>query len=561
MLPFITSSVSLMPEREEDGRTDSATGPVLRTQHPAERFVVLSDSPYHSSLNAAGAEVSSVARSLIPDPPVMTTAVATTIVANTYSVLVPRAGHEPVYASIFTDSTSAGTVGPDIAGPSQPLGTELSTDTFFVSQDMNSETLHQIYVPKWNVVNESALDDPDMCRSLLLAEFNVGAARQTCLSVEVRMRLEHELRGRKKFEGKCAMLADLLKGKDAEIASLKAQLSLKEAEAAEAIRLCGQVASVEAAEATRVKELNALKERNSSIEEEKNGLERTVAALESADAAKVTELASLTAQTAKLTQELSELGLSCDELSIKASSLEVERDRLVGQVSMLEAGRRWILSRGMKLVVMKCLQSSDYLADLGEAIGRAVDKANYVSVINALRAMNFPRLAQLESQRDASMVDNVGLLRLEGSAAKTPEVNQLQPSPEKLMLPIHHPEDQVVIGETSLSFSLDVVHDRVKRIRGDAASRRLSLSDALVPLIEPLSAENLVGEASTSRFPVTATTTTFSTTFIQTNSVPPISVAGYEVLDVGLSTEVPSPPKIVFGKEELETTPEHTTVD
>nr|GEX74517.1 hypothetical protein [Tanacetum cinerariifolium] len=189
----------------------------------------------------------------------------------------------------------------------------------------------------------------------------------------------------------------------------------------------------------------------------------------------------------------------------------------------------------MKLVVMKYLQSSDYLATLGEAIGRAIDKgmhdrlavgidhkkagrgrvnvaaynpstkASYVSAISAIRAVNFPLLAKLESQRDASMVDIMGLLRLEGPAAETPEADQLQPSPEQLMLPIHRLEDQVVIEETSLSFSLDVIHALVKRIRGYAASRHLSLSDAMVLLIEPLSAKNLVSEASTSMVLVTAT--------------------------------------------------------
>ncbi|GJZ30748.1 hypothetical protein Tco_0575795, partial [Tanacetum coccineum] len=71
-----------------------------------------------------------------------------------------------------------------------------------------------------------------------------------------------------------------------------------------------------------------------------------------------------------------------------------------------------------------------------------------------------------------------------------------------------------------------------------------------------LSAEILVGEASTSRVLVMATTTALSITFIQTSSIPPISVADYDVLES--STEVPSPLKIVFEKGELETTPEHT---
>ncbi|GKA37172.1 hypothetical protein Tco_0723737 [Tanacetum coccineum] len=127
------------------------------------------------------------------------------------------------------------------------------------------------------------------------------------------------------------------------------------------------------------------------------------------------------------------------------------------------------------------------------------------------------------------------------------------------MLPIHRLEDLVVIGETSLSFSLDLAHARVQRIRGDIAYRRLSLSNALVPLIEPLSSENLVGEASTSRVPEVVTTTALSTTFIQASSVPPILVADDGVLAYEQPTEVPSPSKIMFEKEELETTMNHST--
>ncbi|GKD02638.1 hypothetical protein Tco_1177612 [Tanacetum coccineum] len=107
--------------------------------------------------NDANAEVSSVVRSLVPDPPIMTSAIATMVVAAASSVPVHMAGNEPVHASIFADFTSAGTVRPDIAGPSQPASTKLSADTFYVYQDMDSKTLRQIYVPKWNMVNESVL--------------------------------------------------------------------------------------------------------------------------------------------------------------------------------------------------------------------------------------------------------------------------------------------------------------------------------------------------------------------------------------------------------------------
>nr|GEV26710.1 hypothetical protein [Tanacetum cinerariifolium] len=77
----------------------------------------------------------------------------------------------------------------------------------------------------------------------------------------------------------------------------------------------------------------------------------------------------------------------------------------------------------------------------------------------------------------------------------------------------------------------------------------------MLPLIEPLSAKNLVGEANTSGVPaVVAATTALSTTFIQASSIPLVPVLAY---DVEPHVEVPSSSIIVFEKEKLETTPDH----
>ncbi|GJT69962.1 hypothetical protein Tco_1029248 [Tanacetum coccineum] len=75
-LPFITSSVTASPLEEGGDRTDSVTGPSLRTIGPSVRFVVLSDSSHHSGTNSAGPEVDSLARS---DAPLMTEATTVTI--------------------------------------------------------------------------------------------------------------------------------------------------------------------------------------------------------------------------------------------------------------------------------------------------------------------------------------------------------------------------------------------------------------------------------------------------------------------------------------------------
>nr|GEZ49548.1 hypothetical protein [Tanacetum cinerariifolium] len=255
------------------------------------------------------------------------------------------------------------------------------------------------------------------------------------------------------------------------------------------------------------------------------------------------------------------LQLSCDDLSVKDSTLKCEKDKLSNQVSVLEADcsglhnevlgyklfkerieEMWILSRGVKLAVVKCLHSLEYMAALGKVRGRAIDKGmqddllagiehekaerspnaifaynpsvkdNYVAAINALRTVDFPLLAQLKSLRDSSMMDVIDLFCLEGPAAK--------------------------------ASGTKVAHNRVQRLKGDASSHRLSLKDVIVLLVEPLSTKGLVGEASTSE--VLATTTALSTTFSQVYPVPPTP-----------SIDAPVFPKIVFKHEELDTMPEH----
>ncbi|GKD32035.1 hypothetical protein Tco_1242813 [Tanacetum coccineum] len=166
--------------------------------------------------------------------------------------------------------------------------------------------------------------------------------------------------------------------------------------------------------------------------------------------------------------------------------------------------------------------------------------ADYVVAVSALHDVDFSLLTLLASQKDASIVNIIDSIRLEGYATETSEASKLQPSHEQLMLLIHRPKDNV-------------------RIRGDAEARRLSLSNAMVPLIEPLSSENSPGEASTSEVLVTADAlTTLSTTFAQSVlvSVPPLSVADYKVVHAGPQIEIPSFGRIVFEKEELETSPE-----
>ncbi|GJU05963.1 hypothetical protein Tco_1122393 [Tanacetum coccineum] len=572
--PLIVASQAPIPDARP---VDSVSGLNLRTRPPHVRYVVSSDSSYHSD---SYSEATSFARSLVADAPVVTVAVTTTADADVAAG--SKVGDTPKDFEDIRDSASAG-------------------------GSLDTETMHRVYIPRWKVTNDSMLDDPYTCRDLmdllalpalfaqlramdydqLYSEFNVGVAWQVCLGAEMRMRAGHTLEKKGKLEDKYAEQTTLLSEKDAEIAHLKSLLSLKESEAAEAISLRSQLSVVEAIDAAKSTDLRDLMEKNFALEGERNILPEKVATLESVTTSKEDELVSLSSQVAKLTADLSGLQLSRDELNSKVDSLESERDCLASQKNSLEsafelfkekvekmqdeqmgvlservaaidsdlmemvlymdvefyprclttiARRRWILSRRLKLVLAKCFSSPEYLSAIGD----------YVDAINGLQGVSFSLLAQLEAHKDSSMAGVIDLLCLEGPAAKTSEASQLQPLPDQLMIPIHRLEDQVIIGETSLAFSLEVAHNRVQRVRGDASARRLSLTDFILLLVEPLSARNLTGKASSSVDFTTTVTTALSTTFAQTNLAPMV-----------LSTEVPPSPKIVFEEKELDTTPEH----
>nr|GEY30489.1 hypothetical protein [Tanacetum cinerariifolium] len=503
-VPFVTSSVTPTPEHEGGEYTDSVSAANFRTKHSAGRFVISSDTPNDSNVNAADDEVSSVVMFVVTGPVVLTTVVATTVIVGT-SVPQPKEVNEPTCASIFADSTSAGNVGPDVAKPSQPAGNDISSESFYVSLDMDSETLHHTYVPKRDVLNESVLDEPNLYRSLV-----------DQLAPPVFFSQLSAMEGKKRLEGKCGMQANLLKEMDTEIAGLKAQLSLKEAEVVEAIRLHSRIADVKASNDILTGELKSLKKRNlsyddlsikaSTLECKKDKLVDHVLILVFHS---LIFVALLNYAIIILILQVSELETTCSRLRDEVAGCKLCKEHVeVVHDEQVKALSDRVAHIDYDLMDMALHMDEEfYLCYLKTIAGRS----QLFFAVDDLRAVKFPLLSQLESRKDASMADIFDLLRLEGPAAETLEASRLQPSFEMLMVPIHLLEDQVVIGETSLSFALD----------------------------------ELTGEASTSMVSSTAVTTLLSTTFVQASTIPSVP-----------STEVPPSPKIVF-EEELDTMPEH----
>nr|GEZ06463.1 hypothetical protein [Tanacetum cinerariifolium] len=120
----------------------------------------------------------------VADAPVMTVAVTTTVVADVSAVPAPKVRVESKNLEIFGDSASVCGANANVASTSKLNEPATILDSFYASHDLDSETLHRIYVPKWK----------------LYAEFNVGAARQMYLGAKVRMRAKHAMETRGVFD-------------------------------------------------------------------------------------------------------------------------------------------------------------------------------------------------------------------------------------------------------------------------------------------------------------------------------------------------------------------------
>ncbi|GKF09391.1 hypothetical protein Tco_0043615, partial [Tanacetum coccineum] len=120
-------------------------------------------------------------------------------------------------------------------------------------------------------------------------------------------------------------------------------------------------------------------------------------------------------------------------------------------------------------------------------------EVDYVSALQQLQNVNFPLLAELKSNKDASIEAAMNILRLEGPLTDKLGLDEMQPNVDQLMVPIHHSPDKVVIGATALSLALDVSNVRVRKIKENIANQRSALHDVFVLLSKPLSAPVLIG--------------------------------------------------------------------
>nr|GEU70024.1 transposase (putative), gypsy type [Tanacetum cinerariifolium] len=352
-------------------------------------------------------------------------------------------------------------------------------------------------------------------------------------------------------------------------ACLNAEILLKEAEATKPVHIRIQVSAAEAAEKVYAGEMNALKQKNVALEKEKDSLDGkvelagerggvlagkvgkgyclfqslvvdkerelkdlnvTVSSLKSQNDDRMDQVHALEATCSGLCDQVSNYELLKEQIeAFQDAQMKILSDNVASlDVNLLEMalhleekfyphlltiiyGRRWLLTRGLKLAVVKCLNSQGYLAAFGAVINRAIKKGMQIRLLDGIDHGKACRsLADVVAYNPATEADYNSAL-----------------------------------------------------IRENVASQRSALVDVWVPLVEPLSAKNLMGASVTSdSVPATvATMTALSTTFASISFIPSITIDDYEIVSADGQEDVQGNVQrnvasfLMVGKEELDTTP------
>ncbi|GJV49536.1 hypothetical protein Tco_1439748 [Tanacetum coccineum] len=419
------------------------------TVNAPQRFVISPNSSHHSGANIAEAEVDSFAR---PSVPILTVATTVTLTSGPAANVQEKTIKPSVFAA---DSSSAG------GDLNASVFSDLIESNFLISGiriviDPEFD-LQRVYVPRWSVTNGSRLDDG---RSDPPGFFEP----------EVRMRAEYNIKEKRKLKTVVNEQADLLKVREGEIDSLRAQLLLKEAEAAEAIRLRVEASSFAATEKSLRDEVNALNGRNLILEKERDALDVKNDNL--ANQVHELETSFVGLQEKVMTYEncMEQLEKFQDErMKIVSDKLEKLDTDLVEMALHLDeklyphfltviVGCMWLLTHVMELATVKCLHSPGYLSALGEAISKAIKKGMQDGLAAGITHGQEGRvLTDVAAYNPSAEADYIfALQQLQSSLCRKVRFDGCRLPLDQLRVPIHHAPDPVRSWCFCLSLSVDV---------------------------------------------------------------------------------------------------------
>ncbi|GKE10410.1 hypothetical protein Tco_1413961, partial [Tanacetum coccineum] len=355
-----------------------------------------------------------------------------------------------------------------------------------------------------NITNNARIDNPVTCRNLLdhvtppgywaalrnqhdagfLDSFNINSAQHVCMVFELRLRYEHDIVTREKYEKKFTNSVAVVQQRDAEIVDLKARLEKSEAEAAEVVELRKRMSDLEVVVVVKVGEVATLNTQNAGLLENIFALEMVRRELDG----KVTQLTSdcdgLRDQVVgkgKMREEfvsqqdVAKRRFSERDAELDARIADVRRDidnDLYPHMLIAIAGRRWVVGHGFHLAVHKCAHSVECRSALGKVISMAINKeinGKYVAAVFEFENVSFPLLDELEGLKDSPLALIMSALTLKDDHGNTEFLHlsfvSIQPSPSITGLPCYYFESGFIDREMLLSDAIPAIREFAKRKR------------------------------------------------------------------------------------------------
>ncbi|GJU65957.1 hypothetical protein Tco_1252216 [Tanacetum coccineum] len=292
--------------------------------------------------------------------------------------------------------------------PASPQVVQSATDAVELEGEVRGTSAPEtvIYVPHWNVTNGVQMDHPIIFHNFLdhltppgywaslrnqsnarfLKCFNINSAQHTSMVSELRLRFEHKIMSREKFEKKFTESAAIIQQRDAEIADLKVKLEKDEREVAEVIALRQHVSELEAAATAKASKVVALIKQNVELSGKVSALELVHGELD----VKVSELTadynSLRSKVMGETRMQEEFKSIQDAAAQRLDERVAEPDGRLADVKhdmddhlyphMFTAivGRGWVIGHGLLLAVYKCARSVECHTTMGQVISMVINK-------------------------------------------------------------------------------------------------------------------------------------------------------------------------------------------
>ncbi|GJS73362.1 hypothetical protein Tco_0706203 [Tanacetum coccineum] len=341
------------------------------------------------------------------------------------------------------------------------LGLRMSSnDDFYDSQSVDSTTAGDVYVPRWSVTNEARIDNPTTCTNFLdhvtphgywvalrnqsnagfLNSFNINYAQHTSMVSELRLRFEHEIMLREKFEKKFSKSAAIVQQRDTEIADLKAKLGKAESEAAEVVTLSQHVTELEMASAARAIEVVALNERNArgKVAGEMK-MREEFKSVQDAAARRLDE------RVAEMNGRIADVKRDMD-------------DHLYPHMFTAIAGRRWVISMAINKGIQEGLRAGIKHGKEGRSLAQieAYDpeiEAKFVVVVSEFKNISFPLLDELEGLRDSPLAPIMSALTLKDDHGNVDTSPLGCPAERRGLCPPSNPAPSTSIGISDYQIS------------------------------------------------------------------------------------------------------------